>query len=174
MQVLQDEILPQYKLGTEQDGIILRYVQSVDAQGINDSRIPGVGNGNYWCARRDSNSQPSDPKSFSVTLKSWIPCPIPKMTRRTPVSNFVECCDQYGPRPKLEPSAFLNSTRSRHSTCRSCGYDNPSLDTLRGMFVAQSIEPQTRTIAEARGIVCVEVDYDSLRGRELNDYTFFS
>ena len=126
------------------------------------------------CARRDSNSQPSDPKSFSVTLKPWIPCPIPKMTRRTPVSNFVECCDQYGPRPKLEPSAFLNSTRSRHSTCRSCGYDNPSLDTLRGMLVAQSIEPQTRTIAEARGIVCVEVDYDSLRGRELNDGTFFS
>jgi RecB family endonuclease NucS len=42
------------------------------------------------------------------------------------------------------------------------------------MFVAQSIEPQTRTVAEARGIVCVEVDYDSLRGRELNDGTFFS
>jgi hypothetical protein len=110
------------------------------------------------CARRDSNSQPSDPKSFSVTLKPWIPCPIPKMTRRTPVSNFVECCDQYGPRLKLEPSAFLNSTRSRHSTCRSCGYDNPSLDTLRGMFVAQSIEPQARTLAESRDFVCFEVD----------------
>ena len=126
------------------------------------------------CARRDSNSQPSDPKSFSVPLKPWIPCPIPKMTRQTPVSNFVECCDQYGRRLRLEPSAFLDSTRSRHSTCRSCGYHNPSLGTLRGMFVAQNIEPRTRTVAEARGIVCVEVDYDSLRGRELNDWTFSS
>ena len=75
MQVLKDEILPQYKLGTEQDGIILRYVQSVDAQGINDSRIPVAGNGNYWCARRDSNSQPSDPKSdaLSIELRTRVP-----------------------------------------------------------------------------------------------------
>lgn len=69
MQVLKDEILLQYKLGTEQDGIILRYVQSVDAQGINDSRIPVAGNGNYWCARRDSNSQPSDPKSDALSIE---------------------------------------------------------------------------------------------------------
>jgi RecB family endonuclease NucS len=52
--------------------------------------------------------------------------------------------------------------------------NDPSLGTLRGMFVAQSIKPQARTLAESRGITCVEVDYDQLRGRESNDWTLFS
>jgi len=52
--------------------------------------------------------------------------------------------------------------------------NDPSLGTLRGMFVAQSIKPQARTLAESRGITCVEVDYDLLRGRESNDWTLFS
>jgi RecB family endonuclease NucS len=42
------------------------------------------------------------------------------------------------------------------------------------MFVAQSIKPQARTLAESRGIVCVEVDYDELRGRKPDDWTLFS
>ena len=40
------------------------------------------------------------------------------------------------------------------------------LAPVRGIFVAQSIAPQARVIAEARGIGCVEVDYDELRGIE--------
>jgi len=42
------------------------------------------------------------------------------------------------------------------------------LAPVRGIFVAQSIAPQARVIAEARGIDCVEVDYDELRGIESN------
>ncbi len=42
------------------------------------------------------------------------------------------------------------------------------LAPVRGIFVAQSIAPQARVIAEARGIGCVEVDYDELRGIESN------
>jgi RecB family endonuclease NucS len=42
------------------------------------------------------------------------------------------------------------------------------LAPVRGIFVAQSIAPQARVIAEARGIGCVEVDYDELRGVESN------
>jgi RecB family endonuclease NucS len=42
------------------------------------------------------------------------------------------------------------------------------LAPVRGIFVAQSIAPQARVIAEARGIACVEVDYDELRGIESN------
>jgi len=38
------------------------------------------------------------------------------------------------------------------------------LAPVRGMFVAQVIKPQARTLAEDRGIGCVEVDYDELRG----------
>ena len=48
-----------------------------------------------------------------------------------------------------------------------------TLRNLRGVFVAQSIKPQARTIAEARGIVCVEVDYDDLRGRRPDELRLF-
>lgn len=52
--------------------------------------------------------------------------------------------------------------------------NDPTLGTLRGMFVAQSIKPQARTLAESRGIDCVEVDYDELRGKKSDDWTLFS
>ena len=51
---------------------------------------------------------------------------------------------------------------------------DPTLGDLRGMFVAQSIKPQARTLAESRGIICVEVDYDELRGNKADDWTLFS
>jgi RecB family endonuclease NucS len=41
---------------------------------------------------------------------------------------------------------------------------DPSLRPVRGMFVAQVIKPQAKALAAERGIVCVEVDYDALRG----------
>ena len=41
---------------------------------------------------------------------------------------------------------------------------DPSLRPVRGMFVAQVIKPQARALAAERGIDCVEVDYDALRG----------
>ena len=44
---------------------------------------------------------------------------------------------------------------------------------VRGMFVAQQIRPQARTLAERRGIVCVEVDYDELRDRPTNVLRLF-
>jgi RecB family endonuclease NucS len=50
---------------------------------------------------------------------------------------------------------------------------DPTLGQLRGMFVAQSIKPQARTLAESRGITCVEVDYDALRGISPDDWTLF-
>ena len=44
---------------------------------------------------------------------------------------------------------------------------------LRGVFVAQVIKPQARVIAEQRGIVCAEVDYDDLRGRRPEELRLF-
>ncbi len=38
------------------------------------------------------------------------------------------------------------------------------LAPVRGLFVAQAIKPQARTLADDRGIGWVEVDYDELRG----------
>lgn len=50
---------------------------------------------------------------------------------------------------------------------------DPLLRPVRGIFVAQSIKPQAKVMAEARGIDCVEVDYDELRGIESNELRLF-
>lgn len=42
-----------------------------------------------------------------------------------------------------------------------------------GIFAAQEIKPQAKTLAEDRGIRCVTVDYDSLRGLESNELRLF-
>lgn len=41
---------------------------------------------------------------------------------------------------------------------------DPLLAPVRGMFAAQEIKPQARTLAQDRGIACLTVDYDALRG----------
>ena len=38
------------------------------------------------------------------------------------------------------------------------------LRPVRGLLAAQTIRPQARLLAEARGISCLELDYDALRG----------
>jgi RecB family endonuclease NucS len=50
---------------------------------------------------------------------------------------------------------------------------DPDLRGVRGVFVAQVVKPQARVYAEARGITCVEVDYDVLRGAREADLTLF-
>jgi endonuclease len=50
---------------------------------------------------------------------------------------------------------------------------DPLLRPVRGMFVAQSIKPQAKVLAADRGIGCVEVDYDELRGIESNELRLF-
>jgi len=41
--------------------------------------------------------------------------------------------------------------------------NDPRLAPVRGVLAAQSIAPQARVLAEARGVEAVEVDYDGLR-----------
>ena len=41
---------------------------------------------------------------------------------------------------------------------------DPLLSPVAGVFAAQEIKPQARTLAEDRGIRCVVVDYNALRG----------
>jgi hypothetical protein len=43
---------------------------------------------------------------------------------------------------------------------------DPQLRPVRGLFAAQEIKPQARVLATARGIDCVVIDYDELRGIE--------
>jgi hypothetical protein len=48
------------------------------------------------------------------------------------------------------------------------------LDSCRGVLAAQMIKPQARTLAEARGIRCVEVDLAVLRGAREPELTLFA
>jgi endonuclease len=51
---------------------------------------------------------------------------------------------------------------------------DPSMGSCRGVLAAQSIKPQARVLAEARGIDCVEVDLGVLRGEREPDLTLFA
>ncbi|CAA9398373.1 MAG: Endonuclease NucS [uncultured Pseudonocardia sp.] len=43
---------------------------------------------------------------------------------------------------------------------------DPLLGPVKGVFAAQQIKPQARVLAGDRGITCVTVDYDVLRGMD--------
>ena len=47
------------------------------------------------------------------------------------------------------------------------------LGTVEGIFAAQLIKPQARVLAQDRGIHCVTVDYDELRGLEPSENRLF-
>ena len=47
------------------------------------------------------------------------------------------------------------------------------LAPVRGIFAAQLVKPQARVVASERGIDCVELDYDELRGVESNALKLF-
>jgi RecB family endonuclease NucS len=49
---------------------------------------------------------------------------------------------------------------------------DPLLAPVRGIFAAQEIKPQARVLATDRGIACVSLDYDALRGIERDDTLF--
>ncbi|MEU9831108.1 endonuclease NucS [Streptosporangium sp. NPDC048047] len=49
---------------------------------------------------------------------------------------------------------------------------DPLLAPVSGILAAQAIAPQARTLAEDRGIRCVTLDYDALRGIERTDTLF--
>src|SRR6476661_2477524 len=50
---------------------------------------------------------------------------------------------------------------------------DPAMAECHGVLAAQTIKPQARTLAEARGIDCVEVDLDVVRGEREPDLTLF-
>lgn len=49
---------------------------------------------------------------------------------------------------------------------------DPVLAPVSGVFAAQEIKPQARTLAEDRGIRCLVLDYDSMRGLEDHNALF--
>jgi len=51
---------------------------------------------------------------------------------------------------------------------------DPAKAACRGILAAQKLKPQAAVLATARGIACVEVDLDVLRGRREPELTLFS
>jgi endonuclease len=53
-------------------------------------------------------------------------------------------------------------------------HEDPEMASCRGVLAAQVVKPQARTLAAARGIDCVEVDLEVLRGEREPDLTLFA
>jgi len=51
---------------------------------------------------------------------------------------------------------------------------DPALASCRGVLAAQVIKPQARVLAQDRGLACVEVDLELLRGEREPDLTLFT
>jgi RecB family endonuclease NucS len=47
------------------------------------------------------------------------------------------------------------------------------LAPVRGVFAAQQIKPQAKTLATDRGIRCVTLDYDKMRGMDSDEFRLF-
>ena len=52
-------------------------------------------------------------------------------------------------------------------------HEEPTMANCRGVLAAQSFKPQAVVLAESRGIDCVEVDLEVLRGEREPDLTLF-
>jgi RecB family endonuclease NucS len=50
---------------------------------------------------------------------------------------------------------------------------DPLLAPVTGVFAAQQIKPQARTLATDRGIRCLVLDYEALRGTESTEFRLF-
>jgi endonuclease len=60
--------------------------------------------------------------------------------------------------------------------CRYLGRirEEPGFGSCRGVLAAERVKPQARTLAESRGIACVEVELEVLRGDREPDLTLFA
>ncbi|WP_419199437.1 endonuclease NucS domain-containing protein, partial [Mycobacterium tuberculosis] len=47
------------------------------------------------------------------------------------------------------------------------------LAPVKGVFAAQQIKPQARILATDRGIRCLTLDYDTMRGMDSGEYRLF-
>jgi RecB family endonuclease NucS len=50
---------------------------------------------------------------------------------------------------------------------------DPHLAPVSGVFAAQEIKPQARTLAVDRGIRCVTLDYEALKGVDTSEHRLF-
>lgn len=56
---------------------------------------------------------------------------------------------------------------------RTRGHLVSVLAPVKGVFAAQQIKPQARILATDRGIRCLTLDYDTMRGMDSGEYRLF-
>ena len=86
------------------------------------------------------------------------------------------CATIDAPRPTLAERLAVRERGARvaaHVLMQAAPERDPTLRPVRGIFAAQQIKPQAKVLAAARGITCVEVDYDALRGIESDVLSLF-
>src|SRR5438477_410466 len=76
----------------------------------------------------------------------------------------------YKPSNWMTPPAVLDEEGEPLERIRR----DPAMSDCRGVLAGHTIRPQARTLAETRGIDCVEVDLDVVRGDREPDLTLFA
>ncbi len=95
-------------------------------------------------------------------------------TRPTSGRSTSSATTPTGGRWRSRSSVAARSTASSSSPATSSAWTaTPGCARCAASSSPRSIKPQARVVAEARGITCVEVDYDELRGVESRDLRLF-
>lgn len=74
---------------------------------------------------------------------------------------------------EIKRVATMDSVRQLEGYLERIRLD-PAMSACRGVLVAKWIKPQARVMAEARGIACVEVDVEVLRGNREPELRLFA
>ncbi|MHB8466149.1 MAG: endonuclease NucS [Acidimicrobiales bacterium] len=84
------------------------------------------------------------------------------------------CVDPEGQTVAVEVKRHgdIDGVEQLHRYLGRLGAD-PRLVPLRGILAAQTIKPQARALAATRGITCVVIDYDRLRGLDRGELRLF-
>ena len=64
--------------------------------------------------------------------------------------------------------------RAAHAATSTASALDPARAACRGILAAQQVKPQAATLAESRGLRCVEVDLALLRGEREPELTLFA
>ena len=74
---------------------------------------------------------------------------------------------------EIKRVATMDSVRQLEGYLERIHLD-PAMASCRGVLVAKWIKPQARVLAESRGIDCVEVDVEVLRGNREPELRLFA
>jgi RecB family endonuclease NucS len=89
-----------------------------------------------------------------------------------PVDLMCRDCDEQWVAVEIKRIATMDAVEQLTRYLERIRLD-PAMAGCRGILAAQKVRPQAATLADARGIVTVEVDLEALRGRREPELTLF-